>query len=187
MSTLPAMEARACVAPSTRAVVHRTRGSTQGPITRLMRPGDLGQVLKPFIVLDLVNFEARHGQTRFGMHPYSGIATLTCLAVTLAQGERWRYTPPAGHTVAWVAVASGQLLAGEPISPGELVRFAPSETAIDFIAETDTRFVLGAAVPHPHPLVMGTYSVHTSADALAHGEALIRRLGPGLRGAGQPG
>jgi hypothetical protein len=78
--------------------------------------------------------------------------------------------------VAWVAVASGRLLASEPISRGELVSFAPSATAIDFVAETDTRFVLGSAVPHPHPLVMGAYSVHTNAQALARGEAEIRRI-----------
>lgn len=41
---------------ATRAIVHRTSGSTHGPITRLMSPGDLGHVLKPFIFLDLVNF-----------------------------------------------------------------------------------------------------------------------------------
>lgn len=284
MSALPVLEALAPVAPSTRAITHRTRGRTQGPVTRLMSPGDLGQVLKPFIFLDLVNFDAPHGQTRFGMHPHSGIATLTFMAqgdvryadstgqagvlpaggvewmqagggvwhtgepvgdqpgqgfqlwvalpaalesapafsrylapsdvpqvgparvllgrygtvrsaveapsemtylsVTLAQGERWRYTPPAGHTVAWVAVASGRLLASESIATGELVSFAPSEAGIDFVAQTDTRFVLGSAVPHPHPLVMGTYSVHTSADALARGEAEIRRIGPSLRAAG---
>ena len=289
MSLLPATatDAPTALVQSPRAVVHRTRGSTHGPVTRLMSPGDLGQALKPFIFLDLVNFDARHGQTRFGMHPHSGIATLTFmaqgdvryadstgqagvlpaggvewmqagggvwhtgepvgdppgqgfqlwvalpdalesapafsrylapsevpqvgparvllgrygaaqsaveapsemtyLAVTLAQGERWRYTPPAGHTVAWVAVASGRLLAGETMATGELVSFAPSETAIDFVAEADTRFVLGSAVPHPHPLVMGTYSVHTSADALARGEAEIRRIRQRLRAAGQLG
>ena len=77
-------------------------------------------------------------------------------------------------------------LAGEPIAAGELASFAPSETAIDFIADTDTRFVLGSAVPHPHPLVTGTYSVHTSADALACGETEIRRIRQSLRAAGQP-
>ncbi|MFG6430915.1 pirin family protein [Roseateles sp. LYH14W] len=284
MSSTPTTEVPAALANASRAVVHRTRGRTHGPVTRLMSPGDLGQSLKPFIFLDLVNFNAQHGQTRFGMHPHSGIATLTFMAqgdvryadstgqagvlpaggvewmqagggvwhtgepvgdqpgqgfqlwvalpaalesapafsrylapsdvpqvgparvllgrygtarsaveapsemtylsVTLAQGERWRYTPPAGHTVAWVAVASGRLRAGEPIATGELVSFAPSETAIDFIADADTRFVLGSAVPHPHPLVMGTYSVHTSAAALARGEAEIRRIGPSLRAAG---
>jgi redox-sensitive bicupin YhaK (pirin superfamily) len=280
MSTQPVIEALSSCSSATpsaaRAIVHRTAGSTHGPITRLMSPGDLGQVLKPFIFLDLVNFDARHGQARFGMHPHSGIATLTFMAqgdvryadstgqagvlpeggvewmqagggvwhagepvgdqpglgfqlwvalpaalenvpafsrylapaevpqvgpvrvllgqygaarsvvqapsemtylsVSLMRGERWRYTPPADHTMAWVAVASGRLLATEPIARGELVSFTPSESAIDFVAETDTRFVLGSAVPHPHPLVMGAYSVHTSADALARGEAEIRRI-----------
>ena len=112
---------------------------------------------------------------------------MTYLSVTLARGERWRYTPPAGHTVAWVAVASGRLAASEPIDTGELVGFAPSDTDIDFVAESDTSFVLGSAVPHPHPLVMGTYSVHTNADALAAGETEIRRMGMTLRAAGQLG
>jgi hypothetical protein len=36
--------------------------------------------------------------------------------------------------------------------------------------------VLGSAVKHPHPLVCGYYSVHTSEPALAIGEAGIRRV-----------
>jgi redox-sensitive bicupin YhaK (pirin superfamily) len=112
---------------------------------------------------------------------------MTYLSVTLAQGDRWRYAPPAGHTVAWVAVASGRLLAGEPIETGELVSFAPSESDIDFVAATDTQFVLGSAVPHPHALVTGMYSVHTSADALTRGETEIRRIGLSLRASSQLG
>lgn len=285
MSTLPACSASDVPASAVRAIVHRTRGSTHGPITRLMSPGDLGQVLKPFIFLDLVNFKEQVGKTLFGMHPHSGIATLTFMAqgdvcyadstgkagvlpaggvewmqagagvwhtgepvgdalgegfqlwvalpaaqenapaysqylapfevpqvgpvrvllgrygtaqsaieapssmsylsLTLRQGERWRYTPPAGHTVAWVAVSSGQLMAGEAVSAGELVSFTPSEADIEFVAQVDTRFVLGSAAPHPHPLVMGTYSVHTSKGALTRGEAEINRIGSSLRAAGQ--
>lgn len=267
-----------------RAIVHRTRGQTHGPITRLMSPGDLGQVLKPFIFLDLVNFDSASGPTRFGMHPHSGIATLTFmlqgdvryedttgqagvllaggvewmqagagvwhtgepvgsqpgrgfqlwvalpaatenapahsqylapaqvpqagparvllghyageqsvmaapsamtyLAVHLRAGERWRYMAPAGHTVAWVAVANGQLSAGAVVDAGELVTFAPSEADIDFVAATETRFVLGSASPHPHELVMGRYSVHTSQAALIKGEAEIARIGQHLQQTG---
>ena len=76
MPTSPATQTAAAT-QSPRAVLRRTRGTTHGPVTRLMSPGDLGHVLKPFIFLDLVNFEAERGQTRFGMHPHSGIATLT--------------------------------------------------------------------------------------------------------------
>jgi hypothetical protein len=49
---------------------------------------------------------------------------------------------------------------------GTVAVFEPSEAAIDFVAEGRTRFVLGSAAAHPHPLVLGNYSVHTSAEAL---------------------
>lgn len=32
-----------------RKIVHRTRGLRRGAITRLMSPGDLGHILKPFV------------------------------------------------------------------------------------------------------------------------------------------
>ena len=75
----------------------------------------------------------------------------------------------------------------EAIEAGELVSFAPAESDIDFVAETDTHFVLGSAALHPHALVTGMYSVHTSANALTRGEAEIRRLGMNLQAAGQLG
>ena len=59
-----------------RAIVYRTLGSKHGPITRLMSPSDLGEHLKPFVFLD--HFEAESSSFGgFGMHPHSGIATLT--------------------------------------------------------------------------------------------------------------
>ena len=61
-----------------RAIVHRTRGLTHGPITRLMSPSDLGEMLKPFVFLDLFDHE---GPPFNGpLHPHSGIATLTYVA-----------------------------------------------------------------------------------------------------------
>ena len=62
--------------PST--IVYRTRGRRHGPVTRLMSPGDLGEVLKPFVFLDLVDTDSK-ALSGFGMHPHSGIATLTHL------------------------------------------------------------------------------------------------------------
>jgi hypothetical protein len=56
------------------------------------------------------------------------------------------------------------------------VVFAPGEAAVEFVAEADTEFMLGSAVPHPHDLVLGYYSVHTSAAALAQGERRIREI-----------
>ncbi|MEN9544528.1 MAG: hypothetical protein RLZZ598_1361 [Pseudomonadota bacterium] len=267
-----------------RAIAHRTRGHSHGPITRLMSPGDLGGVVKPFVFLD--RFEADLTQAPpmdMGWHPHSGIATVTVLldgavryaettgragelpaggvewmragggvwhtassvpgvlrgfqlwvalppelenaesashylmpeqvpvegparvvlghhgasaspidsppmtylAVHLKDGERWTFQPPAGHDVAWVATMNGVLRAPERIGSSELVIFERSRAAIDFQAEGDTRFVLGSAPPHPHDLVLGSYSVHTSREALARGEAEIRRLGRALSAAGQ--
>ena len=48
---------------------------------------------------------------------------------------------------------------------------------IELHAEEATSFVIGSAIKHPYPLVLGYYSVHTNADALARGEAEIRRVG----------
>jgi redox-sensitive bicupin YhaK (pirin superfamily) len=60
-----------------RKIVRRTRGSYHGPITRLMSPSDLGHVLKPFVFLDL--FELKGASSGMGLHPHSGIATVSYL------------------------------------------------------------------------------------------------------------
>ena len=60
-----------------RKIVRRTRGSHHGPITRLMSPGDLGHVLKPFVFLDL--FDLKGASSGMGLHPHSGIATVSYL------------------------------------------------------------------------------------------------------------
>jgi redox-sensitive bicupin YhaK (pirin superfamily) len=60
-------------------IARRTRGQSHGPITRLMSPSDFGRLLKPFVFLDLID---NHGKpfSGFGLHPHSGIATLTYVA-----------------------------------------------------------------------------------------------------------
>jgi redox-sensitive bicupin YhaK (pirin superfamily) len=254
-----------------RAIVQRTRGRTHGLVTRLMSPSDFGEILKPFVFLDLFDHE---GPPFNGpLHPHSGIATLTYvvegsvsyidpddtrgtlpaggvewmqagrgmwhgggldkagrtrgfqlwialpaplelgptisiyqapedvpadgparvllgsygaassaivspspinyLAVRLRAGERWRYEPPTGHTVLWVAVASGIASVPDALRHGDLAAFEPSSNAVEFEAVTDVEFVLGSAAPHQHDLVLGYYSVHTSPDALRDGEANI--------------
>jgi redox-sensitive bicupin YhaK (pirin superfamily) len=257
-----------------RTIVRRTFGRTHGPITRLMSPSDFGELLKPFVFLDLFDHE---GVPFNGpLHPHSGIATLTYvaegsvsyidpdnvrgtlsaggvewmqagrgmwhgggldkagrtrgfqlwialppelelgptisiyqapedvsgagpvrvllgsygsasstitspspinyLAIRLKAGERWRYEPPTGHAVLWVAIASGVLAAPDELERGELVAFEPSSRAVEFEALTDTEFVLGSAAPHEHDLVLGYYSVHTSPGALRDGEAHISSI-----------
>ena len=257
-----------------RAIVQRTRGRTHGPVTRLMSPSDLGEILKPFVFLDLFDHEGP--PFNGSLHPHSGIATLTYVAegavsyvdpdnikgtlpaggvewmqagrgmwhgggldkagrtrgfqlwialppelelgptisiyqapedvpedgsarillgsygsassaiaspspinyltIRLRAGERWRYQPPTGHTVLWVAIASGVLSAPDELRRGDLAAFEPSSKAAEFEALTDTEFVLGSAAPHEHDLVLGYYSVHTSPDALRDGEAHISSI-----------
>jgi redox-sensitive bicupin YhaK (pirin superfamily) len=264
-----------------RAIVLRTRGLRHGPITRLVSPSDIGELIKPFVFLDLFDISAS-GAPNFGWHPHSGIATLTVLHkgaieyqettgvsgilpaggvewmragrgvwhtgaalqqakgfqlwialpeelenapcqshylsadevteekparvilgsygrakstipapgrinyldVQLAADERWIYQPPADHAVAWIAVSEGALRAPEPILEGELAVFEESSNAIAIQADTASKFVLGSAVKHPHELVLGRYSVHTTQAALHAGESEIQRIGGQLMTAG---
>jgi hypothetical protein len=48
--------------------------------------------------------------------------------------------------------------------------------AIDILAEAETELVLGSAVPHPHDLALGYYSVHTTPATLAAGERRIDEI-----------
>jgi histidinol phosphatase-like PHP family hydrolase len=73
-------------------------------------------------------------------------------------------------------LASGELAVPEPVQAGELVAFDKSATAIDVRAEADSEFVLGSAAHHPHDLVLGYYSVHTSPKALEAAERHITEI-----------
>jgi len=274
----------AVVSTDARQIVLATSGRQHGPITRLVSPSDVGELIKPFVFLDHFEVVPRP-EPLFGIHPHSGIATLTVvlhgglkyedttgktgtvakgglewmkagngvwhdggptlgeplrgfqlwvalppseenappesqyiapdavqadgpvrvilgrygragsairapaginyLHVRLKAGQRWRYAPPDGHTVAWLAIDKGALHSPEPIGEGQLVVFKESEGAIELEAKGDTSFVLGSAVKHPHPLVLGNYSVHTNEAALTQGEAEIDRIGQRLRVAGR--
>ncbi|WP_372530488.1 pirin family protein [Xanthomonas sp. NCPPB 3005] len=266
-------------------VVVKSRGQTHGTITRLVSPGDIGQLIKPFVFLDRARL-ASNGNAFFGLHPHSGIATLTVvlqgglefqdstgasgqvptggvewmragagawhdgrvytseslrtfqlwlalpahlehappesrsiradeipsvgparlilgdygdahgpidgppnvnyLHVVLKDGETWTYTPPAGHTVGFVAVDKGVLDCGVDVDEGEVAVFEESDQAITFVARGEASFVLGSAVKHPHDLVTGYYSVHTDPFALRKGEAEIQRVSRQLGRADNP-
>jgi len=118
--------------------------------------------------------------------PVRAPAGFNYLLVTLKAGETWTYHPPEGHGVAWLAIAEGALDAGERLSAGEMAVFDRGEAPIRLTAlgNAETVFVLGSAVPHPHDLHLGYYSVHTSAEALAQGEMRIEELGRKLAAAG---
>lgn len=275
-------------APTTaaRAIAFRTKGSSHGPITRLVSPSDVGALIKPFVFLDRIEIAAG-SPLNMGWHPHSGIATLTYilegaatyeetngskgtvptggiewmrasggvwhtggispgqpvrgfqlwvamppslengptesayidparvpamgparllagrygdmvspvpspegltyLAVKLAAGERFTYRPPLDHTVAWLAVHTGSLTGTNAAARGELLVFAEGNGDVSLEAKEPTELVLGSAVKHPHDLITGRYSVHTSREALRVGEANIARIGRELRGAGKLG
>ncbi|WP_261460670.1 hypothetical protein [Serratia liquefaciens] len=69
-----------------------------------------------------------------------------------------------------------------------MVIFEPGEKPIELKASNEEGvvfvFVLGSAVPHPYPLHIGSYSVHTSAQELAVGERHITELEKKLKETG---
>ncbi len=103
---------------------------------------------------------------------------VTYLMVSLPAGAQWTFKPGRGHTVAWLAVASGELAGRTAADAGELVIFEAGEQIISLQAGLDgpAVFVIGSAVEHPFDLHLGYYSVHTSAQSLQTGEANIERL-----------
>jgi redox-sensitive bicupin YhaK (pirin superfamily) len=84
-----------------REIIYSTRGRAGGPITRLVSPSDLGEVMKPFVFLDLAYFDGRSAPMRMEelWHPHSGIATVTVLldgAVRIADTTGADVVLPAG-------------------------------------------------------------------------------------------
>ena len=77
-----------------RKIIARARGHKHGPITRVVSPSDrIAGLIKPFVFLDYFNHEGTFDG--FGMHPHSGIATLTYIVEgSVAYEEReWRRRP----------------------------------------------------------------------------------------------
>lgn len=124
------------------------------------------------------------GPARIILGEYAGVRSpvaapngINYLLVTLEAGERWTYNPPAGHSAAFVAVAGGVVEAGSTLRAGDMAVFE-QEGAMTFLSSEagKSTFVLGSAIPHPHDLVLGYYSVHSSTEALVLGEAKIEEL-----------
>src|SRR5258708_23743506 len=63
---------------SSRQIALRTRGHSHGRVTRLVSPGDIGELIKPFVFLDYFDADPATAP-EFGFHPHSGIATLTLI------------------------------------------------------------------------------------------------------------
>jgi redox-sensitive bicupin YhaK (pirin superfamily) len=124
------------------------------------------------------------GSSGQAVSPINAPPGINYFLVLLQAGKRWKYQPPRGHRVGWIAVMDGSLRTPEPVGKGELAVFNPSDEAIEFEAVSDTRFVLGSAIPHPHDLHLGRFSVHTNPTALIEGEQEIVRIGRELRAQG---
>ena len=124
------------------------------------------------------------GPARVVVGTYQGIRSpvrafdgLNYLLVTLTPGETWIYDTPVGHNVGWLSLSHGSLFGDRRYKAGDLVAFDRSDAAIPLQAGPEgATFILGSAVPHPHELVRGHYSVHTSKDALEVGEARIAEV-----------
>jgi hypothetical protein len=66
----PLTQSRSSPPRLARAIVQRTRGRTHGPVTRLMSPSDFGEILKPFVFLDLFDHEG--APFNGALHPTPG-------------------------------------------------------------------------------------------------------------------
>ncbi len=267
-------------------ILYRTKGHQHGPITRLVSPGDLGEVMKPFVFLDSFVVDST-APNNVGYHPHSGIVTVTIilegsityedstgkagvlsagdvewmqagggvwhtassvpeagtmikgfqlwlalpaaieneppeslyiesnqitqigparvivgeykgvssplpkispityLHVHLEDGESWTFDSPENHDVLWLAVNEGSIKIDGEVFSNEIAIFEAGSFALVIEAVGEANFVLGSAMKHPHPLVTGYYSVHTSVEALNIGEDGIQQVGEQLRSNGR--
>ena len=124
----------------------------------------------------------KHGGAQSPVRAPDGV---NYLMVRLGAGETWTYSPEPGHSVGWLAVAQGSVSAALQIDKGDMVLFEQGEGDITLEAgEHGATFVLGSAIPHEHPLHLGYYSVHTTAEALEQGERRIEEIAQRLRAQG---
>ncbi|MDB5975001.1 MAG: Pirin like protein [Nevskia sp.] len=124
------------------------------------------------------------GSSGKAISPIDAPSDVNCFVVQLEAGQSWFYQPPRDHKTGWIAVMDGSLCRPGAVDKGELAIFDQSDAAIEFEAVTDTRFLLGTAIPHSQDLHIGQYSVHTNSAALVEGELEIARIGRELRAKG---
>lgn len=145
-----------------------------------------GVYLPPHEVASEGQVQVLLGRYGTAKSPIASPPSINYLAVRLKAGDRWQFQPEQDHTVCWIAIQAGTLRVGQQIlDAGELVIFEESDVPIDFQAQGDTTFMLGSSMKHPHNLVLGSYSVHTTKEALRQGEMGIKNTAQRLRSAGQ--
>jgi redox-sensitive bicupin YhaK (pirin superfamily) len=99
-------------------------------------------------------------------------------------GDHFKYTYPADHATSFVFVYEGAGLVADDereSSPTEVFVIDSHGDCLEVIStKPNTRVIIGSAVPMKHSLSLGMYSVHTSPESLAKGEARINELGEKL-------
>jgi redox-sensitive bicupin YhaK (pirin superfamily) len=149
-------------------IARRTRGQSHGLITRLMSPSDFGRLLKPFVFLDLIDNQGKPF-SGFGLHPHSGIATLTYVA----EGSV-RYEDTNGATgllraggIEWMRAGGGVWHGGGAGEPGRTRGFQlwivlPPELEL---GPSESVYLAPEFIPQDGParVLLGTYGTATSA------------------------
>ena len=142
------------------------------PVTRFIPPDQVPRSGPVTVLL------GSHGSMNSRLHSH---VDANLLWVELAAGDSWDYSPPEGHLLAWCFAQSGALeVSGETLSR-ELAIFEEGAGPLSFRANGACRFLLGSAAKHAHELVLGSHSVHTSAQALRDGVRRISEIGAELR------
>src|SRR5258708_10028930 len=149
-------------------IVQRTRGKSHGPSTRLMSPSDFGRLLKPFVFLDLFDTQAKPF-TGLGLHPHSGIATLTYVAegsVSYEDSNGATGLLPAGG-IEWMRAGGGVWHGGRSGEPGRTRGFQlwialPPEQEL---GASESVYLAPEFIPHDGParVLLGTYGPATSS------------------------
>jgi redox-sensitive bicupin YhaK (pirin superfamily) len=149
-------------------IAKRTRGQKHGPITRLMSPSDFGRLLKPFVFLDLVDNQGTPF-TGFGLHPHSGIATVTYIAEGSVRYEDTNGATgllPAGG-IEWMRAGGGVWHGGGLGEPGRTRGFQlwialPPHLEL---GPSESIYLSPEAVPIDGPVrvLIGSYGTATSS------------------------
>jgi redox-sensitive bicupin YhaK (pirin superfamily) len=173
-----------------RMIVLRTRGLRHGPIARLVSPSDIGELIKPFVFLDLFDISAANAPN-FGWHPHSGIATLTVLhegAIEYQETSGVSGTLPAGG-VEWMRAGRGVWHTGAALQQAkgfQLWIALPEELES---APCQSHYLSPDEVPEEKParVILGSYGGAKSAiPAPARINYLDVRLAAGERWIYQP-
>src|SRR5438034_5617568 len=149
-------------------IARRTRGESHGPITRLMSPSDFGRLLKPFVFLDLFDTQAKPF-TGLGLHPHSGIATLTYVAegsVSYEDTNGAKGALPAGG-IEWMRAGGGVWHGGGTGEAGRTRGFQlwialPPELEL---GPSESVYLASEFIPHDGParVLLGSYGTATSS------------------------